>query len=286
MPTPLRTVAVLAACAASFPGFAPATEPARVPAPLPTPTKLFVEPPAFTLHGADAVQRLLVSGPAAGKGDTLFDLGRVAKYTTSDAKVATVTPDGVVVPVGNGTADIRVSHAGQTATVKAVVSGHAVEPTVSFRNQIQSIFAKHGCNSGGCHGKASGQNGFRLSLLGFDSAFDYNAVVKEARGRRVFPASPESSLLVTKAIGVVPHGGGKKLTVGTTEYDLLIRWIRQGTPAGSAKDPSVTKVEVFPKSRVVGRKGRRRRGSGRQRTRRRPRCLRFPRSRPGRRRRG
>ena len=43
------------------------------------------------------------------------------------------------------------------------------------------------CNSGGCHGKASGQNGFRLSLLGFEPALDYETLVNEGRGRRLFP---------------------------------------------------------------------------------------------------
>ena len=30
------------------------------------------------------------------------------------------------------------------------------------------LLSKLGCNAGGCHGKASGQNGFKLSLFGFD----------------------------------------------------------------------------------------------------------------------
>ena len=62
---------------------------------------------------------------------------------------------------------------------------------------------------GGCHGKASGQNGFKLSLLGFEPEVDYNALVKEARGRRVFPAAPDHSLLLLKATGTIAHGGGK-----------------------------------------------------------------------------
>ena len=42
-------------------------------------------------------------------------------------------------------------------------------------------------------GKAAGQNGFKLSLLGFDAPDDYERLVKESRGRRVSPAAPDRS---------------------------------------------------------------------------------------------
>jgi len=48
----------------------------------------------------------------------------------------------------------------------------------------------------------------------------------EARGRRVFPAAPASSLLLMKAAGQMPHGGGKKISEGTLPYKRLLRWLR------------------------------------------------------------
>ena len=57
---------------------------------------------------------------------------------------------------------------------------------INFANQIVPIFTKAGCNAGGCHGKASGQNGFKLSLLGFEPSEDYEHLIMEARGRRIF----------------------------------------------------------------------------------------------------
>src|SRR5919205_787918 len=76
---------------------------------------------------------------------------------------------------------------------------------INFSNQIVPIFTKLGCNSGGCHGKSGGQNGFALSLLGFVPEIDFQALVKENRGRRLFPSAPDSSLLLTKATGVMAH---------------------------------------------------------------------------------
>src|SRR5262249_59265958 len=101
------------------------------------------------------------------------------------------------------------------ASVLWIAAGpaNAAEP-VSFERDVVPLLTRAGCNAGACHGKARGQNGFQLSLLGFDRDFDYAAIVEEARGRRVFPAAPERSLLLLKPTAQVPHGGGRRLPEG------------------------------------------------------------------------
>jgi hypothetical protein len=128
-----------------------------------------------------------------------------------------------------------------------------VDLPINFGNHIVPIFTKLGCNSGGCHGKQSGQNGFRLSLLGFEPELDYMTLVKEGRGRRLFPAAPDQSLLLTKAAGQVAHGGGKRLEVGSDEYNLVRRWIASGMPFGEKTDPTVKSISVFPDHRLMSR---------------------------------
>ena len=120
------------------------------------------------------------------------------------------------------------------------------ERPVTFERDIQPILTRSGCNAGACHGKARGQNGFALSLLGFDPAFDHNAIVKEGRGRRLFPADVDNSLLLLKASGTVPHGGGKKLSIGSPGYELVKRWIVAGTPRTPADAPALTRISVAP----------------------------------------
>ncbi|MBE7498219.1 MAG: DUF1553 domain-containing protein [Verrucomicrobiaceae bacterium] len=117
---------------------------------------------------------------------------------------------------------------------------------LNFANDIVPILTKGSCNSGGCHGKAGGQNGFKLSLLGFEPQEDYEHIVKEARGRRVFPAAPEQSLLLTKAVAQTPHGGGKKLDPNSEDYADLVRWIREGMPYGKDTDPKMARISVEP----------------------------------------
>lgn len=120
----------------------------------------------------------------------------------------------------------------------------ATTPAVSFELDVQPILSAHGCNAGACHGKQRGQNGFQLSLLGFDSDFDYDAIARQARGRRLTIRAPEASLLIQKATGALPHGGGQKIAVDSAAYQTLNAWIRQGAPRRVADEPSVTAVEL------------------------------------------
>jgi len=88
-------------------------------------------------------------------------------------------------------------------------------------------------------------------LLGFEPTEDYEHLVKEARGRRLFPAAPEASLLLQKAAAIMPHGGGKRIDATSDDFKLIARWIRQGMPYGKTNDPTVARIEVLPKHRTM-----------------------------------
>ena len=127
------------------------------------------------------------------------------------------------------------------------------ETAVSFVNEVVPILTKQGCNGGACHGKAVGQNGFKLSLFGFEPDEDYEHLVLEQRGRRVVPSAPEESLLLTKGAALVPHGGGRRLEPGKPAYETLRRWIGQGMPddgADSAR-PRLLGITVSPDARLM-----------------------------------
>jgi hypothetical protein len=118
---------------------------------------------------------------------------------------------------------------------------------VNFVNDVIPVLTKAGCNAGVCHAKAGGgRNGFQLSLLGFEPTEDYEHLVRGGRGRRLFPAAPDQSLLLQKASGRLPHGGGVRLTVDSPGYDTLRHWIRQGTPWSGGLEAELVAVEVQP----------------------------------------
>ncbi len=119
-------------------------------------------------------------------------------------------------------------------------------PALKFELDIQPILTARGCNSGPCHGKARGQNGFALSLLGFDANMDYDAIVKNSRGRRLSFASPTDSLLLNKAIGKQPHGGGVRFSETDEDYRLLLKWIQGGVSRTSDSDPKLNRIAISP----------------------------------------
>jgi hypothetical protein len=131
----------------------------------------------------------------------------------------------------------------------------ADEPLVDFELDVQPIFTRFGCNAGACHGKQRGQNGFQLSLLAFDPDFDFDALTKEARGRRVNFASPEQSLLLLKPIGAVPHGGGRRLDPTSAEFETLRRWVLQGLSRAIPNAPKLKRVTVDPALAILGTNG-------------------------------
>lgn len=121
---------------------------------------------------------------------------------------------------------------------------------VYFTTDVVPLLTRLNCNSGGCHGKSTGQNGFKISLLGFDPAMDYSAIARETRGRRIFPGDPDRSLLLLKATGLVPHGGGRLLEADSADYALLHDWIEQGAAGPHPDDPEIIKIELSPGNRV------------------------------------
>lgn len=203
------------------------------------------------LFGSDPQQQLVVTGIYASGQQR--DLTSAVVYQAEPSGVVTVDEAGLVRPRGNGTATVSARTAGGLATsLQITVESFERNPAVNFPNQVVPIFTKLQCNSGGCHGKSGGQNGFRLSLLGFEPGEDYEHLVKEARGRRLNPSAPDQSLLLQKAAGLVPHGGGARLEPGSPNYALLRRWIAEGAAFGNPEAARVASIEVFPKARMMG----------------------------------
>ena len=207
-----------------------------------------VDPPRVRLDGLDARYSLLVTGERAD--GSVVDLSRSARIASLDDRVVRVGGN-VVRSAGDGATSVLVDAAGQTLVVPIEVAGSGSPRRYHFENDIEPLFGRFGCNSSGCHGKAEGQNGFKLSVFGFDPAGDHAALVKEARGRRVFAAAPERSLLLMKASGKVAHGGGIRIPEGSDAYEIIRGWIAAGAPVGRDDEPTVERIRVEPTERVL-----------------------------------
>jgi WD40 repeat protein len=118
--------------------------------------------------------------------------------------------------------------------------------TPSFVRDVLPVLSKAGCNTGACHAKAEGQNGFKLSVFSHDPRADHAEIVKEARGRRVFPAAPEASLILRKPLLDVPHEGGRRFEPGSDAHQLLLRWISHGMLYQVEAEPQLARITVTP----------------------------------------
>ncbi len=214
---------------------------------------LTAEPASVTLKGQDDSAQLVITGQLANRQQ---DVTGHVEYVVGNPSLVKVTPAGRVIPLQNGETTITAKYGDKRVSIGVKTGFCDVNLPINFTNDIVPIFTKLGCNSGGCHGKSGGQNGFALSLLGFVPDIDYNALVKEARGRRVFPSSPDHSLLLMKATGRMAHGGGGRMKADSDEYKLVRRWIASGMPKGKDTDPKIVKITVSPEHRILTRNNR------------------------------
>lgn len=122
---------------------------------------------------------------------------------------------------------------------------------LDFPTHVLPLLTKAGCNSGACHGAATGQGGLRLSLLGYDPEHDHVALTRELGARRVDFGSPAQSLFLLKATDTVDHEGGRRLRPQSPEVAHLERWIGAGAPYGPS-DLRVVAIDVTPPTVLAG----------------------------------
>ena len=212
------------------------------------------------LNGPRATYQLVISD---FKQSYPKDITPVVQYKSHPAGVISIDKSGHVTALKDGTATIEIDctlyakemytvHSSdvQCTSVKVTVSGTNSNNPINFTNEVVPVFTKQGCNGGSCHGKSGGQNGFKLSLFGYEPWNDHEWLVRESRGRRLSPAAPEASLLLTKATGELPHEGGIRLERDSPDYQLVADWIRQGMLHDPEQTTKVEKIEVYPKERV------------------------------------
>jgi hypothetical protein len=211
-------------------------------------TGLVLEPGTVELRGVAARQQLIATELIAGRS---CDRTRQVAWRSETPEVVTVDSGGVVHAVGNGSGRIVAALGQSEAALTIAVRDTGTPAPVTLDQDIEPILTRAGCNAGACHGKSRGQNGFQLSLLGFDAAFDLDAITREARGRRIFPPAPEQSLLLLKATAAVPHGGGRRLERGSPAYEAVLRWLVAGTPRTPAGTPTLVRISVTPAQRIM-----------------------------------
>ena len=211
-------------------------------------SQLQILPEAVDLHGPQARQQLLAQVTVDGVQSDWTERGA---WTSDNPGIATVDAGGLVRPVSDGRAVIRVDADGHSARLAVRVESAGDSFSWGFRQHVIPVLTKKSCNSGSCHGAAAGKYGLKLTLRGYDPEADYDALTREATARRVSLADPASSLFLLKPTATLAHGGGKRIDVGSLEYQVLSEWIAAGAPGPREEDPTVVGLEVYPREAVL-----------------------------------
>ncbi|WP_233198877.1 MULTISPECIES: DUF1549 and DUF1553 domain-containing protein [Pirellulaceae] len=175
-----------------------------------------------------------------------------AQATATLASEGSVKRDGnVILPVADGETTLKIEYAGHKVEIPVKVAKATEERPVSFHLDVMPVFMRAGCNTGSCHGAARGKDGFRLSLFGFDPVGDYFRTTREQATRRVNLADPPASLLLEKAIGSVPHTGGKLFEKDSDYYATMLRWLETGAKPDEGEVPRCDRIEIYPPKAVL-----------------------------------
>jgi hypothetical protein len=176
------------------------------------------------------------------------DVTADAKFSFTKEGVAKIEK-GVVLPSADGETSLKIEWQGKSAEVPVKVEQAHADRPISFRLDVMPVFMKAECNR--CHGAARGQDGFRLSLWGFDPEGDHYRLTREMAGRRINLAIPEESMLITKATGAAPHTGGKLFEKDSDLAKTLERWLEAGAPNDAKDVATLTKVELLPRQLLL-----------------------------------
>jgi hypothetical protein len=213
-----------------------------------TPSSVTIAPADPVLQGRRATRQLIAT--ATYPDGNVRDLTRALDWVSLDPEIAVISPKGRVLPKSNGTATIVARKGSVEVSTKVKVERLEQPSPVSFRRDVIPAFSQAGCNMGACHGTPTGKGGFKLSLRGYLPDQDYATLSREAGGRRINPLAPETSMILRKPLGELPHEGGLRLARSSKTYEYLHDWIKEG-----AKDdpgaPGAVKLDILPGSRVL-----------------------------------
>ena len=209
--------------------------------------ELKVEPASVVLTGPRDARRIVVRGKA--EDGAWYDLTRqaVTKVSGDYARIEA----GFVEPLKDGSGHIEITAGGQKAQLAVTVTGQASAAPVSFVRDIMPILGKSGCNAGTCHGAQKGRNGFKLSLRGYDPAFDHEQIVEDIAGRRIDRNNPSNSLVLLKPSNGVPHEGKMAIEESSRFYKLIHQWVAEGCKSDTAATKRVARLEVLPRDVVL-----------------------------------
>src|SRR5262249_44084151 len=214
-----------------------------------SPKSITIDPANPLLFGLGATQTLVVVAHYPDGSEQ--EITQQSQFSSARPSVASVDKNGLVTAHAGGAAMIQIKYKGLTATTTALVQRGEGPIPQSFNADVLPVLTKLGCNGGSCHGALNGQNGFKLSLFGYEPDKDYDMIAHKHEGRRVNLTDPEKSLLLLKPTFQVKHGGGKLLRKDSSDYNTLLAWLHGGAKLVPENELYIVSLRVIPPSSVL-----------------------------------
>ncbi|MEY2408493.1 MAG: hypothetical protein QOF48_1163 [Verrucomicrobiota bacterium] len=211
--------------------------------------QLLVQPDVLVLNGMQARHGFIVTAVTPDGGTV--DVTRRATWSTRQSALLALETNFSCRALADGVAEVVVRFGGRSAIVRVTMTNTSDLRPPSFRQDIEPVLTRAGCNMGACHGKLAGQNGFKLSLRGYAPELDHSWLITDLTSRRINPAFPEESLLVLKALGKVPHEGLQRFPEGSRYHRILTDWIAARAPGPDTNDTDVVRLELLPGNRSL-----------------------------------
>ncbi len=207
-------------------------------------------PPDIQLEKKRDSQSVVVM--ATYEDDTTVDVTANASFTFADPSMVGLKSRSHFTPAKDGKTELDVKVGEHSVKIPVTITEAAVDRPIDFHLDVMPVFMSEGCNIGACHGSARGQDGFMLSLFGYDPEGDHYRLTREMAGYRINLAIPEESLLVEKSIEAVPHTGGKLFEKNSEAYDTFVEWISDGAGIRPAAEvPTVVSLSLYPPKLVL-----------------------------------
>ncbi len=222
------------------------------------PQSVQIYPKSILLLGPDSSQQFIVSG--LFEGGLEKDITHLVEFSSDDSSIIRMDKTGRIHALQNGKTILKAKMGKTVVQAEVNVQGIEQQPEFQFAKNIGTILTKNGCNGSGCHGGVKGRGGLKLSAGSLYPEDDYEWIVKggayqvltsEVKGDRIPRIDlkqPEKSLILQKATGSIPHGGGRRFKTDSPDYQMILEWVKSGAPYGAAvkKENKVVSLEVFP----------------------------------------
>jgi hypothetical protein len=212
--------------------------------PPPSVTGITVEPATISLDGPFAVSQVVVTGQIAGGAS--IDLTRSVRFEGAGEAIpatnlVSVGPGGLVRPLADGTATLRIVH-GEPGSpgllikeIPVAVAGSKNIPDVDFVRDVNPLLAKMGCNHGHLpRRRRMARTASSSALRGYDPIYDVRALHRRShRPARQSRQRPTIQLMLLKATAC---GAPRRPACSPAHDSRYYQVIRRGSLQGAKLD--------------------------------------------------